>query len=406
MAASRAKRINAGALMPGLIKDFHEDEVYKTLYEGFDEKSDDEDFGLEALSDNGSDVDFDEEEEDLEDDIQEGQEEDEDAKKRRRPAKKPWLRAKRKAVVEKTAPPVKKRRGARDDEDTRISDEESDEEAPLTPIEGEDTSSGDKDDSHGMGPSTPADAKKRKKPTVMPSGRSIRDSTAAKRFAAEELELQRELRRQEIGPRKKTKYRIPTQAERLAKCVETEKKNRADLAKYQKDEEENEKKKAKKQKVVRGPFDICSISTTVQLPRVEEISDKSIQALLLEAESLTGNKPGERYARSAVCFRTEDDFHRAFPVPTESLHAPAPRTCLITGKPARYRDPVTMRYYYDSQALHALRGLIYRHLLMQASHLQNGHLTEYVQWYESRYKAAARNADEAEPPVNGTAVGQ
>ena len=95
-----------------------------------------------------------------------------------------------------------------------------------------------------------------------------------------------------------------------------------------------------------------------------------------------------------MAFSDEEAFRQFFPEGPK-VKLPEPRYCIVTGKPAKYRDPVTLQYYSDAQALHALRGVLYKHLLSNPTLLEIEKVLEYVSWYEAKYKVE-RNADHSQ----------
>ncbi|OQV12458.1 hypothetical protein BV898_13258 [Hypsibius exemplaris] len=391
MAATRERRSNAGGNMASLIKDFHEEETFTTLYGGFDEEVNDNDFDEEEVSDDGSDVDFEEVDEDNEDEVQDAGQDDEEGKRKRRKPTKAFSAVKRKItfpplepvkkVKSASATPVESEENSRDYDELSTTDEE---ETPST---------SDREDSRDAALDfiTPV---KKKTAAVSISSRSIRDSTAAKRFETEELEMVRAQRRQEIGPRKKVKHHVPTQKERLAKSIHTEKKNRADLERHERDEEENEKKKSRKPKRIRGPFASCFISTTQialtdddllqhgnNLPPLE-----GMEELETPVEDPSFRK---RHSRNLLAFK-EDVFEEAFASWKSKRSLPEPHACVVTGRPARYLDPVTLQYYHDVEALKALHNVIYRHFLSNPMNMSNDRVMEFIEWYEDKYNVHTR----------------
>lgn len=139
---------------------------------------DDNDFGPEAASDDGTDTDFDEEEEALEDDIAEDHgEEDEGKRRRMKTVKKAQSGAKRKTVADRPSTPTTKKprllANQFPSEDTLLlSENESEGERTLGAYENDDTNSGDKDDSRGMVSGAEVDGKsKKRKPIVTPSSK-------------------------------------------------------------------------------------------------------------------------------------------------------------------------------------------------------------------------------------------
>ena len=96
-----------------------------------------------------------------------------------------------------------------------------------------------------------------------------------------------------------------------------------------------------------------------------------------------------KHSRSLLSFQA-DVYEQTFaPWRAMTRSLPDRHTCIVTGKPAQYRDPVTQQYYYDGEALKTLRGVIYRHFLANPIVLNDERVLEYVEWYEVRMFSTA-----------------
>ncbi|KAK9815667.1 hypothetical protein WJX72_007666 [[Myrmecia] bisecta] len=150
---------------------------------------------------------------------------------------------------------------------------------------------------------------------------TLRKST---RQRVEEAEKERQ-RVEQVKPRRQRQaeeYRLPTQEELLAEAALTEIENTKSLQMLMAQEEETKKKASVKKGKYSGPL-------------IRYYSKRTEEGAMVHLQILNMPLPA--------------DMRQKAPPP------PAPLRCVITGRPARYRDPVTGEPYADLAAFQQLR---------------------------------------------------
>lgn len=373
MAATRERRANAGNRISNLLNEEEEEEIYKTLYGGFQEMEDDKDYiEIKQAEDDDDSVDSDfsiDENDELISDTEEV----------------PERRAKQSTL--KVYKDLKAKKG------------------PGRP--------------RSQQPAKPA-----KKPTVtkrikskrmhrstftvLDSGKiSLRHSTALKSAATQH----RVKERKEAMRKRVRSYRIvdvmPTQKELLAEAETTAKENLASLERFKK--MEIEKKKVRPTKRVNpGPIiryhslSMPAIETTKSTVSQRKRNSSSTTAMngevsidmdiepvnkLPNSEFLTTDK---RVERTFVTFENDlndEFFKKIFNKP--SAKRKVDLICPLTKLPAKYIDPLTKLPYRNVQALKIIREAYYQ--LVETSNLPGSE--EWIQW-RRRTKDAANTKTE------------
>ncbi|XP_002137057.2 vacuolar protein sorting-associated protein 72 homolog [Drosophila pseudoobscura] len=330
MAASRARRNNAGNRIATLLDEEEEDDFYKTTYGGFQEEGEDKEYEQKDEEDDVVDSDFsiDEQDEPVSD-----QEEPTEKKRKRggvntKAYKEPPPAAKKET---KSVPALHKKRGG-----------------------------------GGM-------VKRRVRPrfTVLDSGRkSIRTSTAIKTQATKKRLKELD----DARKRKKKKVRVedymPTQEELLEEAKITEEENILSLEKFQK--MELEKKKTRPTKRTFNGATIRYHSLTMPVMR------KPTRATTLPHDP---NDPASKCERTFVTI--ENDFNdKVFQSICRPKPPPKPTSgiCPITRLPARYFDPVTQQPYYSIQAFKILREAYYMQLETQNGNSDQPEMAKWMEW--------------------------
>ncbi|XP_063239783.1 vacuolar protein sorting-associated protein 72 homolog isoform X2 [Bacillus rossius redtenbacheri] len=380
MASTRERRVNAGNRMSKLLNEEEEDEVYKTLYGGFNDVENDIDYQAEEEGEDEVDSDFSIEENDEPvSDV-----EDEGPKRQRRLITKAY---KEPVVV-------------------------------LRKME------------------KPSEPKPKKQKKVKIRGfdaferKSIRRSTAAKSAATQ----QRLKERTEEGRRRKSRRKKaedvwkPTQEELLEEAKVTEKENLKSLEKYQKLEMEKKKTRPVK-KAFEGPV-IRYHSTT--MPLISELQEQQqdeadinvdggeevtmsgrkddagdlgepLSIAKQEEDVKDGVKDGAgKYERTFITFLDEKTFDRAFPCRRPKV--PERRRCALSGLDAHFVDPVTSLPYYNIQAFRVIRQS-YCYQLERHGDRGNPAVARWLDWRartKDRPRAVAIDAgteDSFLPPV-------
>ncbi|KAL5104820.1 hypothetical protein TcWFU_000745 [Taenia crassiceps] len=348
---TRSRRPNAGSRMARLLNEEEEDDFYTSAYGGFAEEENDNDYESESSGHDSIDTDFaDTEEEDGEDDGSGGEALDDERRKRRT-----------RRVVTKSykEPKVKKEANEKikSESKSRI----------KTIVAGEETFT-----------EATVENRKLRASTVRATETAIQRRQASN-MNAEVTAVKRKALMAEIAQRKNLpEVRRLTQEELLAEAKITEEINKRSLARYQR--MEVERKKIRVQKTVSQQPMIRTHSFTVpslaDQPEVYDVSvnaDKEVEMrrMLVERDA--------RCARTLVSFADEASFAAAFPSYTAattsgkraSFTSPSRkrqmRHCPLTGRIARYLDPLTCTPYADLAAFRALRHLYRLHLETGAS---------------------------------------
>ncbi|KAJ8865766.1 hypothetical protein PR048_033288 [Dryococelus australis] len=380
MASSRERRANAGNRMSKLLDEEEEDDVYKTLYGGFNDVENDVDYQAEEEGEDEVDSDFSIEENDEPiSDV-----EDEGPKRQRRLITKAY---KEPVVVlskiEKTSEPKPKKQ-----KKTRLQCFDSFER------------------------------------------KSIRRSTAAKSAATQ----QRLKERTEEGRRRKSRRKKaqdvwkPTQEELLEEAKITEKENLKSLEKYQK--LEMEKKKARPvKKTFEGPV-IRYHSTT--MPLISELQEQQQDEAVINVdggeETTSGRKedasnvgeapsvPGQdqnlkdsaaKYERTFITFFDDKTFRKTFS--RRQPKVPDKKVCSLSGLTAQFIDPLTSLPYYNIQAFRVIRQSYY----YQLEHHGDRSNPVVARWRDWRASCKERqrivtysNVNEDNPPFPPVPVSQ
>ncbi|XP_022217327.2 vacuolar protein sorting-associated protein 72 homolog [Drosophila obscura] len=354
MAASRARRNNAGNRIATLLDEEEEDDFYKTTYGGFQEEGEDQEYEQKDEEDDVVDSDFsiDEQDEPVSD-----QEEPAEKKRKRggvntKAYKEPPPAAAKKET--KSVPALHKKRG-------------------------------------GGGV-----VKRRVRPrfTVLDSGRkSIRTSTAIKTQATKKRLKELD----DARKRKKKKVRVedymPTQEELLEEAKITEEENILSLEKFQK--MELEKKKTRPTKRTFNGATIRYHSLTMPVMR------KPTRGTTLPHDP---NDPASKCERTFVTI--ENDFNdKVYQSICRTKPPPKPTSgiCPITRLPARYFDPVTQQPYYSIQAFKILREAYYMQLETQNGNSEQPDMAKWLEWRKLVKENRVKTMSAAATKKNGDA---
>ncbi|KAI8072516.1 YL1 nuclear protein-domain-containing protein [Gongronella butleri] len=362
-ALQRSRRANAGNRMQALIdKEIDMEEL-------FDDESDDEEFTDEGEAPDTLDSDFDMEASEGEEEharqaaAEEKQIQRQEREARRGPSKAAPVAA---GKIKKPAAPKPKKTPKRTESSTRTAPEA----APPAEFSG--------------------------------SRQSLRAQTMLNRMAVQaQLRQEKERKAQQPKRAKRVVERL-TQEELLAEAAVTEEENRASLEQWQRLEEERQSKaKVKVKKQIEGPV-VRFHSFTEGSERPKErrmilISDdahgKNTATEMNDIDAAMeapfhSNRTGEMQARNLITFftnglppldKSDDHPHPTKQIDTAGLsdqqldqldlipslavwaHRPPrpvqPILCPLTGKPAKYRDPVTKIPYHDVHAYATLKDL-------------------------------------------------
>ncbi|XP_065060800.1 vacuolar protein sorting-associated protein 72 homolog [Rhopilema esculentum] len=294
MAAERSRRQNAGTKMQKLIEDEEEDDFYKTTYGGFDEEDNDNVYETEDDDDDVVDSDF------SIDENEEVKSEEEDERPR-----------KRKKTVVKTFKALKK----------------SDETKSKTTQKIKSTLKLKR-------PTEQASNEERKKTFRSSTLQKSEDSTGNVKTPTKRVYKQPELRRL-------------TQKELLAEAKITAEKNLASLAAFLK--LEAEKKKTKLHKVCHAGPIVRFHSVT--MPIVEEDDAKVVDG----EEQLDDTSATKKCSRNFMIFTDLKNFPHGYFPDNKPGHQEKP-LCVITGLPAKYKDPLTSLPFATLEAFKVIRS--------------------------------------------------
>lgn len=403
MAATRERRANAGNRISNLLNEEEEEEIYKTLYGGFQETEDDNDYiELKQQDDDDDSVDSDfsiDENDELKSDTEEVPE---------RKTKKPLqvykdLKAPKKSVGRPRLQPAST--------SAAVSSSSSSAAAKMN--------------------KKPVATKRlktkrmhRSSYTVLDSGKiSLRHSTALKSAATQH----RVKERKEAMRKRVRSYRIvdviPTQKELLAEAETTAKENLESLERFKK--MEIEKKKVRPTKRVNpGPIiryhslsmpaiesnTIASVKSTLALQKKRNSSsttnnsingmdiDMDIEPIQINKNDNNSNSINSRKSPNNDILATEKRAERTFITFENDLNdeffkkifnkpsakRKADLICPLTKLPAKYIDPLTKLPYRNIQALKIIREAYYQ--LVETSNIPGSE--EWIQWRRKTKDAA------------------
>lgn len=370
MAASRERRANAGNRISNLLNEEEEEEIYKTLYGGFQEIEDDKEYVQLKQDDDDDSVDSDFSIDENDEAISDMEEQPEKRAKsggtrayKDLKAKKGLGRTKQQPAVKIVKKPVAATKRLKTKRTHRSSF------------------------------------------TVLDSGKiSLRHSTALKSAATQH----RVKERKEAMRKRVRSYRVvdvmPTQKELLAEAETTAKENLASLERFKK--MEIEKKKVRPTKRVNpGPIiryhslSMPAIDTNKLIAVQRKRNSSSINGeILMDMDIEPTNKidtksqfnngflPNDkRVGRTFITFENDlnDEFFKnIFNKPCAKRKSDM--TCPLTKLPAKYIDPITKLPYRNVQALKIIREAYYQ--LVETSNATGSE--EWIQW---RRKAKEAN---------------
>ncbi|XP_065838988.1 vacuolar protein sorting-associated protein 72 homolog [Oscarella lobularis] len=297
MAAQRSRRSTAGNRMGRLVQDEVDDEFYKTAFGGFEEEPNDDEFDSnDSDSSDSVDSDFDNPENERAEPTSDNEETE------KRPKKKPvpsYMRKKASGPPKKAPPPKKRKPKQR------------------VVVMGDDTDDEDDDDREHTG-------RRRKSART-----SVKENSEALKVR---LEID-EVKRQSRTPKRRIVAVKMSQEELLEQAKVTEEENLASLNVYiQLEEERKRAKSIVKKHCIEGPY----------------IRSQSVSM----GDDVEGEESLPPHSRNFVTFcdvDTFDYFPRDKPVEVSRDH------CVVTGLPARYKDPLTGMPYANVQAFRIIR---------------------------------------------------
>lgn len=374
MAATRERRANAGNRISNLLNEEEEEEIYKTLYGGFQETEDDRDYIQLKQEDDDDSVDSDFSIDENDDVISDNEEVPERRAKMTRAYKD--LKAKKPVAGRAKQPPAKVIQ------------------KPAATMR------------------LKTKRMHRSSFTVLDSGKiSLRHSTALKSAAT-----QHRVKERKEAMRKRVKcYRVvdvmPTQKELLAEAETTAKENLESLERFKKMEIEKKKvrptkrvnpgpiiryhslsmpfvdpklvpaqKKRNSAHITNGPE---SINDHVQA-NGQSSTDMDIEPInvsrserQLKSSKHDAASPNKRFARTFVTFENDlndEYFKKIFNKPTAKRKIDL--CCPLTKLPAKYIDPLTKLPYRNVQALKIIREAYYQ--LVESTNAPNSE--EWIQW--------------------------
>lgn len=204
------------------------------------------------------------------------------------------------------------------------------------------------------------------------------------------LQRKQELEKQSLRhpiplPNWRSSLKRMTQEELLEEAKQTEKINLRSLARFQESEVEQKKKRNRlfKRKGVDGPT-IKYISTTMPVVKPESTDPEPMEL----GEENENDAPvrlslpvQERCARTFIVFSDGNLFQKYFPSKSQPGRGGAGTRgsreyCVITGLPAKYKDPITGLPYATSDAFKKIRSA-YEAFLAES---QDPAAIEYLQW--------------------------
>ncbi|KAM3173155.1 hypothetical protein ACTXT7_013054 [Hymenolepis weldensis] len=340
---TRSRRPNAGSRMSRLLNEEEEDDFYQSAYGGFAEEENDNDYESESSGQDSIDTDFVDTEEEDEEDGSANDVLDEEKRKRRS-----------RRVITKSYKEPKAKKEANEKPKT---EPRSRNRAAASGSENNDNSA------------EAVEARRLRASTIRATETALQ-RRRQQGANSEVTAVKRKAFLAEIAQRKNVpEVRRLTQEELLAEAKITEEINKRSLARYQR--MEIERKKIRVQKTVSQQPMIRTHSFTVpslsEQPEVYDVTvnsenDVEMRKMLVDQSA--------KCARTLVSFADEATFAAAFPsmVPAAGSKSSAPgrkkrvKHCPITGKVARYMDPLTRTPYADLAAFRALRHLYRIHL--------------------------------------------
>ncbi|XP_074033493.1 vacuolar protein sorting-associated protein YL-1 isoform X2 [Leptinotarsa decemlineata] len=208
--------------------------------------------------------------------------------------------------------------------------------------------------------------------------KSIRKSTAAKTAeTAQRLKVRDQEQRKKVRKPVAEEW-IPTQEELLEEAKITELENLKSLEKYQKMESEKKTRRSIK-KVYSGPM----------------IQYKSCKMPIIEEMDTTpsGEKQEDQPTPQKYCERTfitllndpnDVSFNKVFNIRPAPI-LPKKLKCAVTGKPAKYIDPVTCVPYHNRVCLKIIRIAYYEHLEKNGDKT-NPMVADFLKWLSQNKK--------------------
>eukprot|EP00118_Oscarella_pearsei_P000731 m.5670 g.5670 ORF g.5670 m.5670 type:complete len:336 (+) comp13762_c0_seq1:187-1194(+) len=300
MAATRSRRETAGNRMGRLVQDETEEEFYKTAFGGFEEEPNDQEYDSSDSDEDSVDSDFDNPENEFAEPTSDNEEAEKRPKKKfagayslkKKPARPPPVERKQKELPRKT----KRFRRSSD-------------------------SFGDDGENARLRKSTRS---------------SVIENSASLKVKLEVEEVRRKMR---IPKRKVFSVKM-TQEEMLQQAEITEEENLASLNVYIQLEEEKRRLKSVKKPQIHGPF----------------IRYQSVSMPMSDDHDflVVSGRPPSVHTRNFVTFSDE----AAYPEKLFSqgnVKEVGKQYCVVTGLPAKYRDPVTGMPYANAEAFRIIR---------------------------------------------------
>lgn len=344
MAASRERRSTAGNRMSKVLEEeLEEDDFYKTTYGGFEEEEEDGDFDSEQ-EDSADEVDSDFDNPEEEDDDQEVKASDDEKPKRKR------------GINTKAYKEPNPKRG--------VAASLSAAKKPRTESVPKQNEKGSDEDDNNDG-SIDTQNEKTPKPNKL-DAKSIEQVRKSSRHSTAKNSLLTHIRKKEREEENKKKKGMPkkqtigvrrlTQEELMAEAEKTERKNVKSLENYLRLEESRKKSmNLNKRSCLEGVATIRSVSLTMRDPDV----NAATQAAVAEcADGKTATVKDDRYEQEFYIFSDYESMAKHYDEALKTVHQPPPQPmCPVSGKPARYRDPLTGIPFYDVAALGEIRAV-------------------------------------------------
>ncbi|KAL7057958.1 hypothetical protein AAHC03_017225 [Spirometra sp. Aus1] len=351
---TRSRRPGAGSRMARLLNEEEEDEFYTSTYGGFTEEADDVDYESESSVQDSVDSDFVETEDDGEDNSAAGS--DDEGEKHRRTRR----------VVTKSYKEPKARKKEATTEKTKTESA-----APAGRAQASKTKSASPEK-----PEEPASEGRQLRASTTRSSAETTAAAAQRSSATSEVAaIRRKALLAEIAQRKNVpEVRRLTQEELLAEAKITEEINKRSLARYQRLEIERKKNRVHKtvNQLPMIRIHHFAVPSVADQPEVygaavnSESGEVELCQMLVDREA--------KCSRTLVTFTDPASFAAAFPsaaaasrqqqMTSKQPGRPRKRTryCPLTGRLARYVDPLTRTPYADLAAFRALRYLYRLHL--------------------------------------------
>ncbi|GFY69770.1 vacuolar protein sorting-associated protein 72 homolog [Trichonephila inaurata madagascariensis] len=326
LCTTRERRANAGNKMASLLENEDADDFYQSAYGGFADEADDPEYTEEDEFETDTDSDSDISGDEKDEPVSD-QEEEETTKRKRKVVTK--------AYKEPTANKVKK---------------EPKKHAPKTTT------------------STPIATTIEKK--------QMRESTTQKSLEAKKrTQAAENLKIQEQGRRKSRENHSMTQEQLLEEAKITELKNLKSLEMFQRLELEKKKKKLIKRNYT-GPMIRYH---SVAMPIIEVIEGEN---------GKEENKTVGRCTRNFITYPDENTMKQYF---TSEKPKPVTKsTCIVSGLPARYFDPLTKQPFINLTAFRIIREAYYTQLEKKVDPRQP-HIAKWLEW-RNEMRAAKLNS--------------